>query len=93
MTNMTVEKAIEVLTFAKEHDCIGDSAVKTALDMAIAALENQVPKKVKIENWSPVKCPTCGYILSESLGDGYYKHPYYLEVCRNTDCCQRLKWD
>lgn len=62
------------------------------LEMAIEALEKQIPKKVIIEAWNPSRCPTCGIELSESLGDGYYTHPTFLDVCTNKDCCQRLEW-
>lgn len=59
---------------------------------AIEALEKQLPKKVVIEKWNPVRCPSCGIELSESLGDGYYRHPTFLERCPNVDCSQRLDW-
>ncbi len=60
--------------------------------IAIEALEKQLPKKVKIKEWSPSVCPCCGYELSESVGDGYYKHPMFLERCPNPDCGQKLDW-
>lgn len=56
------------------------------------AVEIQKPKKVVIERWSPSICPRCGNELSENLGDGYYKHPVFLERCPNPDCAQRLDW-
>lgn len=62
------------------------------LEMAKKALEKQIPKKVDIPKWNPDKCPNCGRELSVSLGDGYYQHPTFLEVCPNAECCQRLKW-
>ena len=65
-----------------------------ALDMAIKALEKQIPQKPKIESWSPALCPAlcpaCEAELSESIGDGYYKHYYNLNIC---ECGQKLKWD
>lgn len=62
----------------------------SALDLAISALEKQIPKKPIITSWSPAKCPSCGMELSESLGDGYYKHLYGLEIC---NCGQKLSWE
>ncbi len=59
---------------------------------AVRALEKQLPKKVEIKEWSPSVCPSCGQELSESVGDGYYKHPKFLERCPNPDCGQRLDW-
>lgn len=43
--------------------------------------EREVAKEVVSSNWMPDKCPSCGYELSESLGDGYYTHPTHLERC------------
>lgn len=63
-----------------------------AVDMAISALEKQIPKKVIIKTWNPAICPTCGEELSEDLGDGYYEHYRYLERCPNVECAQRLLW-
>lgn len=48
---------------------------------------------LEIKEWSPAICPSCGYELSESVGDGYYRHPTFLERCPNPDCGQRLKWE
>lgn len=58
-------------------------------DLAIKALEKQIPKKPIMKPWSPALCPSCGCELSESLGDGYYKHYTHLKVC---DCGQKLEW-
>ena len=63
-----------------------------ALNTAIEALEKQLPKKVKIKTWCPSRCPSCEHELSEDLGDGYYRHPMFLERCPNPDCGQRLDW-
>lgn len=65
---------------------------KEAFEMAIKALERQIPKKPEIKKWDPALCPTCGGELSESLGDGYYMHWTHLERCPNVECCQKLDW-
>lgn len=54
------------------------------------AMEKRKPKKVKIKAWSPVRCPSCDYELSTNVGDGYYKHPIFLERC--PQCGQKLDW-
>lgn len=43
--------------------------------------ERETPKKVIVSAWNPDKCPCCHTDLSESLGDGYYSHPTFLERC------------
>ena len=55
------------------------------------AVEKQEPKKIIIRNWRPTRCPTCGHELSTSLGDGYYKHPTFLERC--PECGQAIQWE
>lgn len=54
------------------------------------AVEKDTDKKVIIKPFEPCKCPTCDKELSESVGDGYYKHYYYLKRC--PECGQRLDW-
>jgi hypothetical protein len=49
----------------------------------------EIPKKPIIKSWNPAICPTCGEGLSESCGDGYYRHYEHLKVC---NCGQKLKW-
>ena len=82
-------KAHKRIHFSREPRSV---LITEALDMAINALERQVPQKVIIGPWSPAICPACGYMLSESLGDGYYYHLTRLKVCPNETCGQRLEW-
>ena len=90
--NMDIYRAIEVLEYTKGFDDVKGTASSVAIDMAIKALEKQIPMKVEIKPWSPARCPACGYALSESQGDGYYNHPTFLERCPIVDCNQRLEW-
>ena len=53
--------------------------------------ERETPKKVIVSQWNPDKCPSCHAKLSESLGDGYYSHPTFLERCPK--CLQKLDWN
>ena len=57
--------------------------------VVIKALEKQIPKKPLVEAWSPALCPCCNAELSESIGDGYYKHYTTRVVCI---CGQHLDW-
>ena len=90
MDEKKVREAIE--TIKSNYPTSGYYMLCEALDIAIEALEKQLPKKVKIEAWCPSYCPSCGYELSEDLGDGYYKHPDFIERCPNPNCGQRLDW-
>ena len=62
---------------------------KKALDMAIKALEKQIPKKVnlrhirKYDGFDDGECPTCG---NSVLRDGFSNDVY----C--DDCGQKLDW-
>lgn len=63
---------------------------EAALCVAAEALRLQISKKPNMRAWEPDRCPSCGYELSESLGDGYYTHPIGLRRC--PQCSQKLKW-
>lgn len=80
-----IEEAIEALKEIQQYREIG------TVEECREAVEKQKPKKVIIKPWEPSICPTCGVELSESLGDGYYKHWMYLRRC--TRCGQKIQWD
>lgn len=91
---MRAQQAIENLKkLFSEHelDLPCTDSLET-LKVAIEALEKQVPKKVVIKPWQGTTCPSCGESLSESLGDGYYKHHTHWDYCHNSKCLQRLDW-
>lgn len=64
---------------------------KEALKVAIQALEKQIPKKVRKEQWIDSKC-TCGYVFSKHHGDGYYSIPYENMTPYCPKCGQKLDW-
>jgi hypothetical protein len=85
---MEIREAIEIIKkLTKELN--ENENVKQANDMAIKALEKQIPTKPIKEKWSPALCPNCGESLSKSLGDGYYKHYDGIIIC---NCGQKLDW-
>lgn len=88
---MKPEEAIKKLRLFVDHESYTDD-FQDMCRTAIAALEKQIPTKVNISSWNPARCPSCGEELSEHLGDGYYRHRTFLEVCPNPECCQRLDW-
>ena len=90
---MDIYKAIEVLEYTKGLGDIKGTASSIAIEMAAEVMNKQIPKLIELKPWSPARCPTCGHVLSESQGDGYYSHPTFLERCPNVECSQRLKWD
>ena len=90
--------AKEAIARIKNHFAVHDDGRPTpyldeAVSMAINALRRQIPMKVSIINWNPAKCPSCGCVLSEHLGDGYYHHFTHLRICPNEECNQRLMWE
>ena len=92
---MTNEFAIKVLTELRGY---GDKFAnigydrKEALDMAIKALEKDIPKCVKVEKWINTYCPNgCGQVLSIHHGDGYYSIQHEPDRCPN--CGQVLEWE
>lgn len=85
------KKEIKTSKDKKTHfsTLIYDTRIK-GCNTILEALEKQIPKKVKIEKWEPVRCPSCGEELSESIGDGYYRHWAGKKIC---DCGQKLDWE
>lgn len=65
---------------------------KEAFNMAINALEKQIPKKVKIEQWIYTKCD-CGFEFSKHNGDGYYSIPLKNKTKYCPNCGQKLDWE
>lgn len=86
---MKTEEAISILRGMEK--AIGNANVtKIPLQMAIRELEKQMPAKPIIEKWEPARCPCCQEVLSEHMGDGYYKHWTKLDRCPG--CGRRLEW-
>lgn len=83
---MTYEEAIEILQ--EEHDyCQEMNYVVKALEVAIKALEKQMPKK-PIEDCcydEPCVCPNCGCdVINQADNDYQFEHCYH--------CGQSLDW-
>ena len=93
---MTESKAIELLEYIRETGN-GEApyvgcAQNIAIEMAINALEKQIPEKVKIEQWIYTKCD-CGYEFSKHRGDGYYSIPLENKTKYCPNCGQKLDWN
>ena len=80
-----IEEAIKALKEVQQYRDIG------TVEECREAVEKQRTKKIIIRDWNPTRCPTCGHELSTSFGDGYYKHPIFLERC--PECGQAIQWD
>lgn len=90
---MTNEEAIKELIFDKAlyessivwaGDGTPDGNLILALDMAIEALEKQIPKRVKTDE-AFGNCPVCGYVLTSEL-----INEYGIKYC--PECGQALDW-
>lgn len=90
---MTEQEAIKFLKIHKPSEKHGDLSdlgynFKDAYDMAIEALEKQMPKKPIINGSLACKCPTCGSIEIEIV----YENGSEV-MCKNCpDCGQKLDW-
>lgn len=61
------------------------------MELIVQALEKQIPKKVKIEQWIYTKCD-CGYEFSRHHGDGYYSIPIENKTKYCPNCGQAIDW-
>ena len=86
---MTAKEAIEILK--EEHDYAQLlSYVNQALEMAIKALEKQIPKKAISTYKGHYKCPTCENYIDITDDDLYV---YEIEPPKCCDeCGQALDW-
>ena len=81
---MMIEEAIEQLQLNKPS---AYSELRNSIDMAIAALEKQIPKKpkeVEKKYWNDYVCPNCEKLLGNSI-------QVYQEKCCHY-CGQALNW-
>ena len=79
------EMAIKALEEVQQYRAIGTP------EELQAAMEKQIPKKVKIEQWIYTKC-NCGFEFSKHHGDGYYSIPLENKTKYCPNCGQRLNW-
>ena len=87
---MTNQEAI--MWMETERDCVVEpQELIDAFDMAISALEKQIPKKpiVPVDTWL---CPSCNESVEyqQKLGDNVLYHGQY-DFCPN--CGQAIYWE
>jgi hypothetical protein len=88
---MTKEEAIKRIKDHIQVHKIGDYPhiyLRESLDMAIEALEKQIPKQPIEDGYydEPCVCPNCGStVINEADNDYNFDHCYY--------CGQALCWD
>ena len=61
---MTYEEAIKILTELKPIPVDGFKIIAKAYDLAIEALEKQIPKKPR-ETRCTLMCSSCGHMITE----------------------------
>lgn len=90
-------KTIEIAIAEVEWDYPMDYAV--AFEMAISALEKQMPKKPKRINKNSVfdgnwkmTCPCCGITLVERITTEDESYPIYYNTTKHCMCGQVLDW-
>ena len=100
---MEKEKAITILQAVKAGTAdafIRKAVIKDALDLAISALEKQIPKKPKhIDknatfdgNWKKV-CPACGRVLVERITTPEESYPEIYNHTPHCICGQAIDWE
>ena len=66
---MTYEEAIKILTELKPIPVDGFKIIAEAYDLAIEALEKQIPKKPTRGKYGHTECACCGWIVESFCGD------------------------
>lgn len=86
---MTENEAVEAMQFdLKIGGEIYSQVLRDAVDVAIQALEKQIPKKVVKDGERSYKCPCCGGCAKTETGDSFID--YRLDYCDG--CGQKLDW-
>lgn len=90
---MTENEAIKELHGIRPRGGIIPQKRAEALDVAIQALEKQIPKKpIRHTAWEDFKCPACGSTEIRPYDTEYreYDKDCKFEYC--SDCGQKLDW-
>ena len=82
---MTYEEAIKILTELKPIPVDGFKIIAEAYDLAIEALEKQIPKKPTRGKYGHTECACCGWVVESFCGD-LEQYPF----CPN--CGQAIDW-
>lgn len=95
---MELTEAIEWLKehFNPEYNCCKQDEV---INMAICAMEKQIPKKPKIidvsgkmdGNWEK-RCPACGKLFVKRVTTEEYSKPYIFYHAPYCECSQKIDW-
>ena len=80
---MTYEEAIKQLNSVTIY--YGGKCTRTSLDIAIEALEKQIPKKPTMGKYGHTECACCGWVVETFCGD-LEQYPF----CPN--CGQAIDW-
>ena len=85
---MTYEEAIKILTELKPIPVDGFKIIAEAYDLAIEALEKQIPKKPTRTRgkYGHTECACCGWVVESFCGD-LEQYPF----CPN--CGQAIDWE
>ena len=81
---MTYEEAIKLLNSVSIYHF--DKYTTYAIDLAIEALDKQIPKKPTMGKYGHTECACCGWIVESFCGD-LEQYPF----CPN--CGQAIDWE
>lgn len=90
---MTESEAIKELHEIRPRGGIIPQKRAEALDVAIQALEKQIPKKpIRHAVWEDFKCPACGSTEIRPYDTEYREYDKDCEFEYCSDCGQKLDW-
>ena len=97
---MTTNEAIQAVKEVTGMSLHWNDRHYEALQMALSALEKQIPKKpIRIDknkefdgNWKKV-CPLCGRVLIERITTSEKSYPLYHNYTSHCLCGQKIDWE
>lgn len=86
---MTLEEAIKILSELHDQCCQADNIFCTdttgarceAVDMAISALEKQIPKKPTGQHYAHMRCPSCNHRIPSGAGSSSRRRDNWCNYC------------
>ena len=79
---MTNAEAIEILKIERNHmtPTLFTERIE-AMDMAISALEKQIPKKAVGEHYAHMRCPSCNHRIPSGRGSSSRRGDNWCNYC------------
>lgn len=86
---MKIEEAIYILKNSAFLSNVSEYlAVEEAINLAVEALEKQIPKKPTGEHYAHMRCPSCNHRIPSGMGSSSRRRDNWCNYCG-----QKILWE